>query len=68
MMDESMIRYRISQLQKDIEVTWQKYRRMQLELADLLKAQTSVTESEKKGQLLTETSPSGHTRYQDQDS
>ncbi len=67
MMNPDMIQYRIGQLQRDIDATWQKYRRMQLELADLLKAQTSVTESENKGQLLTETSPSGHTRYRDQE-
>jgi hypothetical protein len=67
MMNESMIQYRIGQLQKDIDATWQKYRRLQLELADLLKAQSSVSESETKGQLLTETSPSGHTRYRDQE-
>ncbi len=65
-MTPEMIQYRIGQLQRDIEATWAKYRRMQLELADLLHAQ-SVTESKTPGQLLTETSPSGHTRYRDQE-
>lgn len=67
MMDESMIRYRVSQLQRDIEATWQKYRRLQCELHDLLQAQSSVTESSQKGQLLTESSSSGHVRYRDQE-
>lgn len=66
MMTPEMMQYRIGQLQKDIDTTWQKYRRLQLELTDLLKAQ-AVTESTSTGQLLTETSPSGHTRYRDQE-
>lgn len=66
-MTPEMINYRISQLQRDIDATWEKYRRLQLELSDLLRAQGSMTESSTKEQLLTETSPSGHTRYRDQE-
>ena len=65
-MTPEMINYRISQLQRDIDATWEKYRRLQLELSDLLRAQSSVSESTTKGQLLTESSLSGHTRYRDQ--
>lgn len=62
-----MMRWRVSQLQRDIDATWNKYQRLQLELADLLRAQSAMSESGPTGQLLTESSPSGHTRYRDQE-
>lgn len=65
MMTPEMIHYRISQIQRDIDATWQKYRRLQLELADLLKAQAAVTESTSTGQLLTEQPM--YPRYRDQE-
>jgi len=64
-MTPEMIHYRISQLQRDIDATWQKYRRLQLELSDLLSAQKSVTESTTTGQLLQE-QPT-YPRYRDQE-
>lgn len=68
MMTPSMIDYRISQLQRDIATTWDKYRRLQWELSDLLKTQAAMSESTTSERLLTEqTSISGHTRYRDQE-
>lgn len=64
-MTPEMIHYRISQLQRDIDATWQKYRRLQLELSDLLKAQAAVSESTSTGQLLQE-QPT-YPRYRDQE-
>lgn len=71
MMTPSMIDYRISQLQRDIATTWDKYRRLQWELSDLLKTQAAMSgmsESTTSERLLTEQiSISGHTRYRDQE-
>lgn len=69
-MNKEMRRYRIGQLQRDISAVWEKYRRLQLELADLLQAdQAEMSESTTTGQLLTETDSghSGHVRYRNQE-
>lgn len=53
-MTDEMLSYRIGQLQREITTTYDKYRKQQSELADLLKSQQECSESNTKGKLLQE--------------